>query len=184
MEIDFDITPEPAEESQVPAPAVSSGTEQPDKSAGNVASKKAGVSPWTTGFAFLAVLFFGLWLREVVRDRGIVPNPDDDVVVIDPVDGVYVAIFYDNKQSSALTDSQREFLNSANTAQYLDERTTNWKRIDVDDDLAKLDPLFAAMASRHRTRLPWIVIASGKKYASEPIESAEQASALLKKWLK
>ena len=104
--------------------------------------------------------------------------------VIDPVSGAYVAIFYQDTDLQQYSSSQREFLNSVNTANWLEEHKVNWKKIDVDDSVDRLEPPFPIMAEKHRSKEPWIVIAAGKKFASEPIESNEQAMKLLQKWVK
>jgi hypothetical protein len=67
----------------------------------------------------------------------------------------------------------------------LEERNVNWKKIDTDPlDVANLEKPFQVMAEKHRSKEPWMVIATGKKFASEPIESDEQAMKLLQKWVK
>lgn len=103
---------------------------------------------------------------------------------VDPVSGAYVAIFYQDTDLQQYSASQREFLNSVNTANWLEEHKANWKKIDVDDSVDRLEPPFLIMAEKHRSKEPWIVIAAGKKFASEPIESNEQAMKLLQKWVK
>ena len=104
---------------------------------------------------------------------------------VDPVDGAYVAMFYNDTDLGKYTESQREFLNSVNTANYLEERKVNWKKIDTDPmDISRLEKPFQVMSEKHRSKEPWIVIASGKKFASEPIESNDQAMKLLQKWIK
>ena len=111
---------------------------------------------------------------------GDVVEPDTD-----PVDGAYVAIFYNDTDLGSYSASQREFLNSVNTANYLEERKVNWKKIDTDPlDVSNLEKPFQVMAEKHRSKEPWIVIASGKKFASEPIDSNDQAMKLLQKWVK
>ena len=103
---------------------------------------------------------------------------------VDPVSGAYVAIFYQDADLQNYTPSQREFLNSVNTANWLEEHKVNWKKIDVDDKVDRLPEPFPIMAEKHRSKEPWIVIAAGKKFASEPIESNDQAMKLLQKWVK
>jgi hypothetical protein len=112
-----------------------------------------------------------------------------DSVVVDPdtepVDGAYVAIFYNDTDLGSYSASQREFLNSVNTANYLEERKVNWKKIDTEPlEISNLEKPFQVMAEKHRSKEPWIVIASGKKFASEPIDSNDQAMKLLQKWIK
>lgn len=103
---------------------------------------------------------------------------------VDPVDGAYVAIFYNDTDLGKYTESQREFLNSVNTANYL-EGKANWKKIDTQPlEISQLEKPFQVMSEKHRSKEPWIVIASGKKFASEPIESNDQAMKLLQKWIK
>lgn len=114
----------------------------------------------------------------IVSDGG-APDPD-----VDPVNGACVAIFYQDTDLQNYSASQQEFLNSVNTANWLEERKVNWKKIDVDDSVDRLEQPFPIMAEKHRSKEPWIVIASGKKFASEPIESNEQAMKLLQKWVK
>ena len=119
--------------------------------------------------------FVGAW-RSAGGDT---VEPDTD-----PVSGAYVAIFYQDADIQEYTPSQREFLNSVNTANWLEEHKVNWKKIDVDDKVDRLPAPFPIMAEKHRSKEPWIVIAAGKKFASEPIESNEQAMKLLQKWVK
>lgn len=104
---------------------------------------------------------------------------------VDPVSGAYVAIFYNDTDLGNYTKSQRDFINSVNTANWLEERNVNWKKIDTEPlDVSKLEKPFQVMAEKHRSKEPWIVIAAGKKFASEPIETDEQAMKLLQKWVK
>lgn len=103
---------------------------------------------------------------------------------VEPVKGSYVAIFYQDSDIQTYSASQLEFLNSVNTANWLEEHKVDWQKIDEEDDVSRLPEPFRIMAEKHRSKLPWIVIASGKKFASEPIESNEQAMKLLEKWVK
>ena len=104
---------------------------------------------------------------------------------VDPVDGAYVAIFYNDTDLGNYTKSQRDFINSVDTANWLEEHKVNWKKIDTEPlDVSKLEKPFQVMAEKHRSKEPWIVIAAGKKFASEPIETDEQAMKLLQKWVK
>jgi hypothetical protein len=111
---------------------------------------------------------------------GDVVEPDTD-----PVSGAYVAIFYNDIDLDKYTKSQSDFIKSAITTGWLDEHNVNWKLIDTEPlDVSNLEKPFQVMAEKHRSKEPWIVIASGKKFASEPIESGEQAMKLLQKWVK
>lgn len=111
---------------------------------------------------------------------GDVVEPDTD-----PASKTYVAMFYDDKQLGSYTKSQRDFLNSANTSIWLDERKVVWRKIDVEPlDVSQLEPEFQTMAEKHRSKMPWIVIARGTKFASEAIENEEQAMRILQKWIK
>lgn len=104
---------------------------------------------------------------------------------VDPVNGAYVAIFYNDTDLGEYSKSQRDFINSVNTSNWLEEHKVNWKKIDTDPmDVSKLEKPFQVMAEKHRSKEPWIVIAAGKKFASEPIESDVQAMKLLEKWIK
>ena len=123
------------------------------------------------------VIGFGI-CAFLLRDSSDV-DPD-----VDPVDGKYVAIFYDDQELQSYSASQREFLNSVNTANWLEEHKADWQKIDEQDDVSKLPKPFQVMAEKHRSKLPWIVIASGKKFASEPIESNDQAMKLLERVVK
>lgn len=123
------------------------------------------------------VIGFGI-CAFLLRD-GSDTDPD-----VDPVDGKYVAIFYDDQELQSYSASQREFLNSVNTANWLEEHKADWQKIDEQDDVSKLPKPFQVMAEKHRSKLPWIVIASGKKFASEPIESNDQAMKLLERVVK
>lgn len=134
----------------------------------------AGMSLLVCGMFALGVAF--QWWRSGGGDD--VP-PD-----VDPVSGTYVAIFYDDAEIQDYTPSQLEFLNSVNTANWLEERKADWQKIDEQDDVSKLPKPFQVMAEKHRSKLPWIVIASGKKFASEPIESNDQAMKLLERVVK
>jgi len=127
-----------------------------------------------------AAMMLGFSLGYYLPQRG-GESVDPDV---DPVSGAYVAIFYQDTDIQKYSSSQREFLNSVNTANWLEEHKVNWKKIDVDDSVDRLEPPFPIMAEKHRSKEPWIVIAAGKKFASEPIESNEQAMKLLQKWVK
>ena len=126
-----------------------------------------------------AILGFSLGYLLLPRHGGNTVEPN-----VDPVSGAYVAIFYQDTDLQQYSASQREFLNSVNTANWLEEHKANWKKIDVDDSVDRLEPPFPIMAEKHRSKEPWIVIAAGKKFASEPIESNEQAIKLLQKWVK
>lgn len=139
--------------------------------------------PW---FAFVAsVLGFALLGFAIGYSVAHVTNGGDTVEPdTDPVTGAYVAIFYQDADIQEYSSSQREFLNSVNTANWLEEHHANWKKIDVDDKVDRLEKPFQVMAEKHRAKEPWIVIAAGKKFASEPIESNEQAMKLLQKWVK
>jgi hypothetical protein len=111
---------------------------------------------------------------------GDVVEPDTN-----PSSKTFVAMFYDDKQLDSYTKSQRDFLNSANTSIWLDERNVVWRKIDVEPlEVSQLEPEFQTMAEKHRSKMPWIVIARGTKFASEAIENEEQAMRILQKWIK
>ncbi len=136
-----------------------------------------------TGFAFvsLAVGFaLGLLFASWRGDDGDTVEPDTD-----PVNGAYVAIFTTTQIWAATRLHSVEFLNSVNTANWLEEHQANWKKIDTEPlEISNLEKPFQVMAEKHRSKEPWIVIATGKKFASEPIDSNEQAMKLLQKWIK
>jgi hypothetical protein len=138
---------------------------------------------WPAGIATIALAVgfaLGLQFASWRGADGDTVDPD-----VDPVDGAYVAIFYNDTDLDRYTPSQREFLNSVNTANYLEERKVNWKKIDTQPlEISALEKPFQVMSEKHRSKEPWIVIASGKKFASEPIESNDQAMKLLQKWIK
>lgn len=130
-------------------------------------------------FSMLVGIAIG-WMLFSSGSGGDAVEPDTD-----PVSGEYVAIFYNDTDLDKYTQSQRDFINSAITADFLQDRNVNWKKIDTDPlDVSKLEKPFQVMADKHRSKEPWIVIASGKKFASEPIESGDQAMKLLQKWVK
>jgi hypothetical protein len=143
------------------------------------------LSGWSSVFSFLAVMLIcfatGIGVGAAMFRGG---SGDTVEPNVDPVSGAYVAIFYQDTNLQQYSASQREFLNSVNTANWLEEHKANWKKIDIDDSVDRLEPPFPIMAEKHRSKEPWIVIAAGKKFASEPIESNEQAMKLLQKWVK
>lgn len=180
-----EATPAPV----VPAkPVVATGDDRFAGSADHVAwtppQGKKGMGcllPFALVTVSLAVGFaLGMLFASCRGADGDTVDPD-----VDPVDGAYVAIFYNDTDLDRYTPSQREFLNSVNTANYLEERGVNWKKIDTQPlDISKLETPFQVMAEKHRSKEPWIVFASGRKFASEPIDSNDQAMKLLQKWIK
>lgn len=141
--------------------------------------RREGVSGWLFGFVlFLALTFFVLWLSAIFPHVIPVPHPD-----VDPVDGAYVAIFYKADELGEYTESQRDAINSAAIASYMDEHATDWKKIPVGqtDELHNLPSVYAEMAQTHRAKLPWVVIRSGRKFSSEPVQDENQLLGLLKK---
>lgn len=164
-----------------PPPAASVLAPRPPVATQPVPAK---VSPWTTGFAFLAVLFFGLYISTFVScDRDVPPKPDDGTVVV-PDGDIYVGIFYQDREMGSLTAGQRQVLQSAELTELLDAKSKGWKKLDVEDDISALDPVYKDMADQHKSKLPWIIIKSGNKMASQPILSYDETIALLNKWLK
>lgn len=147
----------------------------------HVAETKPTSRGWSiVAFILAACLMFGLGMAVAHWRSGGDDVPPD----VDPVSGTYVAIFYDDAEIQDYTPSQLEFLNSVNTANWLEERKADWQKIDEQDDVSRLPKPFQVMAEKHRSKLPWIVIASGKKFASEPIESNDQAMKLLERVVK
>lgn len=142
------------------------------------------ISYWTTGFAFLAILFCGLWLREVAEDWRTGPDTDDTVVV-DPVDGVYVSIV-DVKPNDRdqLTDSQRQAVTSAELTGYLDQKNVKWLKYADGESLDAMEPAFQKLDQQHRSKLPWIYIQVGKRLVSQPIDSYDETMSLIKQWVK
>jgi hypothetical protein len=127
------------------------------------------------------VTFFVLWLSTFRFAPG--PGPDPNV---DPVDGAYVAIFYDDKEKGTYTPSQVAAMDSAAVAQFLDDSVTGWKKIDVDqiDELKNLNPVYAEMADMHRAKLPWVVVRAGRKLGSEPVSTPDELLDLVKRTVK
>lgn len=141
---------------------------------------RAGVHPaWAALLAFLAVTFACLWLSAIWPSVG--PNPD-----VDPVDGAYVAIFYDDEEKGDYTADQITAMDSAVVAEFLDETVSGWKKIDVDqlDELKNLKPVYAEMADVHRAKLPWVVVRSGRKLGSEPVTTPDDLIELVNRTAK
>ena len=135
---------------------------------------------WLTSLLlFTTIVFGGLYVRTLIRGGGTDDGGDDPAPK-----GKYVAIFYDDDEMSEYTSAQRNFLNSVDLTNYLEENTDAWHRLDIDDSVSKLPSVFRQMAEKHRTSLPWVVVVAGGKFASEPINDSEQTYELFKKWLK
>lgn len=133
------------------------------------------------GFAFIAVMFFMLWISTWV----IIPIPGPGPHV-DPIDGAFAAIFYDDKDKNEYSQDAINAMDSVDTAKFLDEATTGWKKIDVDDldDLKNLHPIYAEMAGMDRPRMPWMVVRSGRRTGSEQITTEEELKSLVNRTIK
>lgn len=143
-----------------------------------------GVHPaWVAVLAFFTMMFFLLWLSTWNIMPGPEPHPDPNV---DPVDGSYVAIFYDDKQKGEYTADQITAMDSVDTAQFLDDNVSGWHKIDVEpmEDLSKLGAIYVEMAKEHRPKLPWAVVRSGKKLGSELITDSDELKKLIKRTIK
>lgn len=149
-----------------------------------VSKAKPQLSFWTSGFACLAILFFCLWVSTFESCQRVVPPKPDDGTVVIPEGDVFVGIFYEDTDMGSLTDTQRRFLQSADVTAYLQEKAKDWKKLDAQDDVSAIHPVYKEMKDQHMSRLPWIIIKSGSKMASEPILNYDDSMALLKKWLK
>lgn len=146
------------------------------------AQPRAGVHPaWAALLAFLAVTFFMLWASTWSFIPGPGPNPN-----VDPVDGAYVAIFYDDKEMGDYTQDQVAAISSAAIAQFLDENVTGWHKLDVTDlgELENLNPIYAEMADQHRSKLPWVVVRSEGNLGSEPITDPDALIEVVKRTVK
>lgn len=174
---DFDDSPllSPPETDDA-APQASAGTgggSLPD-SATEAGRSPAGAPGWlVAALAFMTVFFAVLAMKAYwPSDDRVGPGPGPD-----PVDGAYVAIFWDDEQLQSYSASQREFVQSAVVAAYLDDKATEWYRIDVDENTDGLPAIFREFADMHRSRAdaPWLVAQSGRKLKSEPIVSVEAA---------
>jgi len=137
-------------------------------------------NPWVTILASTTIFFAVLWIRAITGGG---PGPGPEPGPGPTPAGSYVGIFYNDADVGKYTQGQRDFLNSAAVAGYLEKHATNWKKLDVDESVAGLDPVFQEMADQHKTSLPWMVIRNGKRFSSESIVNADQSLALLKKWL-
>lgn len=146
-------------------------------------AQRGGVSPWLAGvLAFLAVLFFVLWLGAA----GFVPIPSPGPGP-NPIDGDYVAIFYDDEEMQGYSRDQQAAISSAAVAQFLTEKVTGWKKIDVDqlDELSNLDPVYKDLADMHRAKLPWVSVKNrAGRTGSEPVESPDQIIELVNRIVK
>lgn len=145
---------------------------------------RQGVHPaWAAMLAFSTVTFALLWLSTFITIPNPGPSPDPNV---DPVDGAYVAMFYDDEEKGTYSQDQVVAMDSAAMAEYLDGKVTGWKKIDVDqlDELKHLNPIYSELADQHRSKLPWIVVRSGRSLGSEPIENPDQVIKVIERTLK
>lgn len=142
--------------------------------------KKEG-SPWAGIFAATTILFALLWIRTLIPVTDGETDEDPDV---EPVSGAYVAMFYEKGKLDDYSKEAREALMSVEITNVLEQAEANWLKIDVEQDLSKLDDVFRRMADMHRSKMPWAVAMKGRKVSSEPITSTEQLKALLERRLK
>ena len=143
---------------------------------------KQGIPGWVAGvLAFLAVTFFLLWVSTFNFVPG--PGPDPDV---DPVDGAYVLMVYNDADMSRYSQDQVTALQSAAIAGLLDDSVSGWKKVDKDQlaELANLNPAYARLAEIHRPRDPAIVGISGGRVLNEEIKDADQVIAFVKRLVK
>lgn len=145
-----------------------------------------GIHPFWVGLmAFIAATFLGLWVStlSLFPGPGPGPRPGPD---IGPVDGAYVAIFYDDAAKHTYTKDQIAAIDSAAVAEFLDTKVTGWKKIDAVpmQDLSGLAPVYTAMADEHRAKLPWAVVYAGKRKGSEPVVSADELMKLVERTIK
>lgn len=145
-----------------------------------VATQRSGVHPmWIGVFAFTTVMFFVLWASTWITMPTPGPGPK-------PVDGAYVAIFYDDAEKQDYTQDQITAMDSAAMAQFLDATVTGWHKIDAQpmESLDKLDPIYTEMAKEHRAKLPWVVVRAGKRLGSEPVTTPDDLMNLVKRTVK
>lgn len=177
--------PQPAAPDPVaaPAPAPAAPGGQPLQYQPPFQTSEPGrVHPFWVGLlACMAATFLGLWISTLSLFPGLGPGPD-----IGPVDGSYVAIFYDDAAKHTYTKDQIAAIDSAAVAEYLDTKVTGWKKIDAVpmQDLSGLAPVYAAMADEHRAKLPWAVVYAGKRKGSEPVVSADELMKLVERTTK
>lgn len=137
-------------------------------------------------FAMACSMGFGVLICFLLMRT---PGDVDPVDPVDPVSGRYAAIFYQDTDMPSYTKEQQEFIQSALVSEWFDEKKVTWIKFDEDDvdTDAEIDALpdpWPVLAEKHRTSSPWIVIASGKQFVNDKIESFDQVKKLAGKVLK
>lgn len=131
--------------------------------------------PWVN--VILSILVITLSVMLVLEKM---PTDERDDDQPNPTPGkTALALFFDDKEKASYPKEARYALESSKIPQAA--KSILYHRIDMDDNIEALDPIFTDLKDQHMSKMPWVMLSVGKKLISEPLESEDQVLSMLDK---